>query len=115
MKVSSYIIILATLLATLTIGVDVMRHPSDMFVFCLSASPYILLVILVRVATSKVAKIGSLVLSMITCAFGLYGFIYTSYFYHDVMLSVVYGLYTLIHWAGLVILSIPVLLLNKVK
>jgi len=118
MKRIAYILSAVAIIVTIVIGLDTMSKPYTLsaFGFILWAvSPYGLLMILIKEAKSKAARIGILVLCAIVCLLGLILIIDAMYIHLDAQSGLVYIFAPLWQWVGLLIFAVPVLLLNKVK
>jgi len=115
-KYLAYSLTTLTILVTITIGLNTMPPyslPAIGFIVW-SASPYILMLLLIKLSMSKTAIISIFILSILVSLFGLGQIINVMYINHDAQGGLVYLFTPLWQWLALLILVLPILLLNKI-
>lgn len=115
MKKLSFVISGLAVLVTIVIGIDSMEHYSltAMGFIAWAISPYGLLSILISISKSHKAKIGTLIIAIITSIFGAGIIIDALYIHLDAQGGLVYIFIPFWQWVMLVLCIVPVLLLNR--
>jgi hypothetical protein len=118
MKFTAYMLTIATAFATLVIVLDAMsKHYSIAatgFLFW-AISPYVVLALLIKNAKSKTVMAVALLVSIGVCLFGLILLVDAMYINKDAQGGLVFVVAPFWQWIGLLVVTVPVLLLNKIK
>jgi hypothetical protein len=118
MKKTSQYIILFTSITTFGIGLYPLSWPYTIAAISFllwAVSPYVLLATLVNLVSSKTAIMFAFVITIVTCIFGLATIIDALYIHIDAQGALAIMAVPLWQWAGLLILSLPLTLLNIAK
>ncbi|MCW8935520.1 MAG: hypothetical protein OQK98_12415 [Gammaproteobacteria bacterium] len=78
-------------------------------------TPYLFLAFLINLAANKVTTITTLAITLITCLLGLVTFIGSILSHLDTQSGLVFIDTPLWQWTGLLIITLPLVLLNKIK
>jgi hypothetical protein len=114
----AYILSMAAAAATLVIGFDSMSEPysfSGAAFILWAISPYGFLSILIKAAKSKAAEFGVILLCLIVSIFGLVLIIDAMYIHLHAQSGLIFIFAPLWQWVGLLLFSLLLLFLNKVK
>ncbi|MCW9046510.1 MAG: hypothetical protein OQK46_00415 [Gammaproteobacteria bacterium] len=78
-------------------------------------TPYLFLAFLINLAANKVTTITTLAITIITCLLGLVTFISSILSHLDAQSGLVFIDTPLWQWTGLLVVTLPLVLLNKLK
>ena len=108
---------LITATITLFIGITLMKNDfsaANIAFIVWAISPYLFLVFLINLAANKITTLTSAVITIATCVTGLVTFIYSLLSQLDNQGGLIFIDTPLWQWAGLIIISLPLVLLNKI-
>lgn len=109
---------LGTALATLIIAAYSFNSPysvADFAVIFWHMSPYAFLIALINLTANKTAVIGALIITLATCSFGLVLLVKATFITPEVQDALTHSTAPLWQWAGLILLTLPLVLLNKIQ
>ena len=116
MKGFAYFLTASAVITTIAIGlytVDDRYTLVAVAIITWSVSPYALLALLIKLSISKLAQIASLAISIMAIVFGLALIIDAMFIHLDAQGGLIYLVAPLWQWVGLLILTLPVVFLNK--
>ena len=117
-KNASYFIVLVSAIATLTIGLKSLSSPytlTSIGFIVWAISPYGYLTLLTKLVTSKAATIAIFVIALIVGIVGLSLLIDVMFIHTDAQGGLAYVFVPVFQWAGLLLLSLPLFMLNQSK
>ena len=118
MKKTSKIITLFLIIFTFSIAVyalDDLWSASAIAYLIWSISPYVFLMALVNLVSNKTSEIAGLTITLFTCGFGIVFIIDAMFINLDAQSSLNFSVVPMWQWAGLLIVSLPLIILNKAK
>ena len=118
LKTYSKITILFTAAVTIIIGIILMNekyNAANIAFIVWATSPYLFLIFLINLAANKTTTLTSAVITIITCVSGLIPFTFSLLSHLDNNNDLIFIDSPLWQWAGLLIISLPLVLLNKIK
>ena len=116
MKGFAYFLTASAVITTIAIGLYTVDDPYKLMAVAIitwSVSPYALLALLIKLSISKLAQIASLAISIMAIVFGLALIIDAMFIHLDAQGGLIYLVAPLWQWVGLLILTLPVVFLNK--
>jgi len=78
-------------------------------------TPYIFLAFLINLAANKVTTLTAVAITVITCLSGLTSFVFSILTHIDTQNGLVFINIPLWQWTGLLVITLPLVLLNKIK
>ncbi len=118
MKKITYIIIVATALATVVIAFKTMNRPNSLGasgIIVWAISPYFYLFVMASAVTKKASRIAVFILALLAGSFGLWAIIDAMFIHLDAQAGLAYIFIPLWQWVLLIVATLPVYLFNRVK
>lgn len=118
MKEIAKIITLISTMITLGIGVfgiNEFASAAAIAYLVWSVSPYAFLAALVNLVSNKTSEVAALIIALLTCGFGIVLIIDAIFINVDAQSGLAFAVVPMWQWAGLLIISLPLIILNKAK
>lgn len=107
-----------TAVITIVIGIILMNgeyNAANIAFIVWATSPYLFLFFLINLAANKITTLATAVITIATCISGLLPFTFSLISHLDSKTDLIFFDSPLWQWAGLIIVSLPLVLLNKVQ
>lgn len=118
MKRFTYILILAAAITTMVIGFKTMSSPISagaLGFIIWAVSPYLYLAAMTKAVSKKPSTIAVLVFALFVGAFGVWALIDAMFIHLDAQGGLIYIFAPLWQWVFLILFTLPLYLLNRVK
>jgi len=118
MKIETYIFIFLAAAVTTVIGVKSASEPiafAAVGFIVWAVSPYIYLAVMANLVSTNTAKSGVLSLSLLAGLFGIWFIVDAMFIHPDAQGGLIFIFVPFIQWAVIVLASIPIYFLGKVK
>lgn len=118
MKKTSKMITLVSAIITLSIGVyatDDISSAAAIAYLVWSVSPYGFLAALINLVSNKTSEIAALIITLLTCSFGIALIVDAMFIHSNTQGGMVFAVVPMWQWAGLLVVSLPLIILNKAK
>jgi len=118
MKQISFIVVIAAAVSTVVIGVKTTNYPISAGALGFigwAVSPYFYLAVMAKLVSRRAATIVVAVVAFLVGGFGVWAFIDTMFIHPDAQGGLAFIVVPMWQWTMLLLATLPVYLLNKVK
>ena len=118
MKLSTYLIIIATAIVTIVIGLKTVSSPISTTALGFigwAVSPYFYLAVMMKLLSKKASISAVLIISVLVGGFGIWMLVDAMFIHIDAQGGLVFIVAPLWQWGALLAATLPVYFLNKVK